>query len=292
MAETSEIGWTDATVNFWWGCTKVGPGCDWCYAEAWAKRCGHEVFGQGVERRKIAGAVKLIRKLQREANQFFLQHGRRRRVFIQSMADLFDKEVAIEWLAEAWAEIEAAIALDIQILTKRISIAKKRLADIGVQEWPQHVGLVISAVTQAELERDVPRLRELKHDLDIPWVGLSMEPLLEAVDLDHLIYQPCPNSLDGLSMDPETGAYECCSRCDWTGVGDERAIDWVIVGMESGGNARHQPDIHAQRIVDTCLAAEVPVFVKQLSSGKAKPITDIEQFPLGLRYRQFPKEAA
>jgi len=53
MAETSAIGWTDSTVNFWWGCTKVGPGCDFCYAETWAKRTGGELWGQGVPRREV-----------------------------------------------------------------------------------------------------------------------------------------------------------------------------------------------------------------------------------------------
>lgn len=63
MAETSAIGWTDSTVNFWWGCTKVGPGCDFCYAETWAKRTGGELWGQGVPRRKIKSAVKLCTKV-------------------------------------------------------------------------------------------------------------------------------------------------------------------------------------------------------------------------------------
>jgi protein gp37 len=289
MAETSAIGWTDATVNFWWGCTKVGPGCDFCYAETWAKRCGFDVWGHDVARRKIAGAVALIRKLNVQHAAFFAEHGRRRRVFIQSMADLFDKEVPVEWFAEAWNEIDEATNLDIQIVTKRASFVEKRLSEVGEYRWPEHVGLIISVVNQDEADRDIPRLLDLKWKFGISWVGLSMEPLLGPVDLDVLIYEPCPNSLDGLSMDQETGAYECCSKCDFTGVSDDTALDWIIVGMESGGHARHQPHEHAQRIVNTCLGAGVPVFVKQLSSGKATPITDIEQFPEGLRVRQFPE---
>lgn len=292
MSDTTAIGWTDSTVNFWWGCTKVGPGCDWCYAEAWAKRCGHDVWGVGVDRRQIMSAPKLIAKLHSEAGKFYAEHGRRRRVFIQSMSDLFDKEVPAQWFADAWNLIDEATNLDIQIVTKRVSFVEKRLREIGEYRWPKHVGLVISVVNQDEAERDIPRLTELKSKFGIPWVGLSMEPLLGPVDLDVLIYEPCPNSLDKLPMDMSTGAYECCSKCDFTGVSDETALDWVIVGMESGGNARHQPDNHAQAIVNACIGAGVPVFVKQLSSGKAKPITDIEMFPEALRVRQFPEVSA
>lgn len=259
MAETSNIGWTDATVNFWWGCTKVGPGCDGCYAETLAKRYGFDIWGQGVERRKIKGAVKLLHKLDNDAawwaaDAVIGQHhpSATRRVFIQSMSDLFDKEVPLDWLAEAMQTIHRCDRLEIQIVTKRISIVEKRLAAIDAA-WPKHAGLIISVVNQDEFDRDVPRLRELKVMLGIPWIGLSMEPLLGPV------------------------------------VGDFSGLDWVIVGMESGGNARHQPNESAQAIVNQCATAGVPVFVKQLSSGKAKPITDIDQFPEGLRIRQFPE---
>jgi protein gp37 len=263
MAETSNIGWTDATVNFWWGCTKVGPGCDWCYAETWAKRTGGDLWGAGVPRRWIKSAVKLIHKLDNDYAWWAadaaigqLHPNQRRRVFIQSMSDLFDNEVPIDWLAEAWCHIAACDRIDIQIVTKRVSIVEKRLASIGVGIWPLHAGLIISVVNQDEFDRDVPRLRALKRALRIPWIGLSMEPLLGRVE------------------------------------GDLSGLDWAIVGMESGAHARHQPNEYAQAIVDQCADASVPVFVKQLSSGRARPITDIDLFPEGLRVRQFPEQAA
>src|SRR5882724_7171831 len=119
MGQSSKIEWTDATVNFWWGCTKVGPGCDHCYAEAFDKRIGGAHWGLGAPRRKIASAVALIRRLDNgyadwaadaecmigNAKAFGLpipNIGTRRRVFIQSMSDLFDLEVPVEWFSEAW----------------------------------------------------------------------------------------------------------------------------------------------------------------------------------------------
>lgn len=283
MGEQSAIEWTDATTNFWWGCTKAGPGCDGCYAEAWAKRTGHNVFGVGVERRWIKGALPALAKLNKGAAAFYKQHGRKRRVFMQSMSDLFDKEVPIEWLATAWGAIHACSDLDIQIVTKRLPMIDKRLAAFADHEWasrwPNHAGLIATVVNQEEADRDIPRLIELKQKLGIPWVGLSMEPLLGPVDLTSLPVMDRPL----LRCDPLNGIAECgglsvdCPR-----------IDWVIIGGESGPGARPMANDWAQAIVDQCQAASVSVFVKQLSNGGPKPIKDIELFPEGLRVRQWP----
>lgn len=69
MAEISRIEWTDATVNFWWGCTKVGPGCDHCYAETWDRRTGGAHWGTGVPRRKIASAAATLARLNRQPDK-------------------------------------------------------------------------------------------------------------------------------------------------------------------------------------------------------------------------------
>ena len=91
-----------------------------------------------------------------------------------------------------------------------------------------------------------------------------MEPLLGAVDLHPwLLFQPCPNSLDGLGMDPETGQYECCGKCDFTGVSDDLAVNWIIVGGESGPNARPMHPDWARSLRDQCAAAGVPFLFKQ-----------------------------
>lgn len=238
MAENSKIEWTDSTVNFWWGCTKVGPGCDHCYAEAWAKRTGL-AWGVDAPRRKIKGAVKLLYKLHNGASWWAADHyiGKtvptpHRRVFIQSMSDLFDTEVPIEWFAEAWHHIGRCYSLAIQIVTKRISVVEKRIEAAGAigAGWPQHAGLMISVVNQAEADRDIPRLIALKEKLGIPWIGLSMEPLLGAVVL----------------------------RPEWLA-----ALNWVIVGGESGHHARPMHPDWARSLRDQCAAAGVPFLFKQ-----------------------------
>ena len=205
MADGTKIEWTDATINFWWGCTKVSPACDHCYAEAWDKRFGGDHWGLGVARRKIKSAVKTLHRLDNgyadwaadrecavgNAKAFGLpvpNIGIRRRVFIQSMSDLFDNEVPLEWFVEAWDTITACDRLDLQILTKRISAVEKHLAAIGAKEWPRHAGLMITVIDQAEADRDIPRLLDLKTRFDIPWVGLSIEPMLGPIDLSPWLW--------------------------------------------------------------------------------------------------------
>lgn len=237
MAKHSNIEWTDSTVNFWWGCTKVGPGCDHCYAETWSKRTGGNIWGTGVPRRKIKSAVALLHRLDNDYSWWAADHviagyhqTARCRVFIQSMSDLFDLEVPLEWFAEAWKTIERCNRLHIQIVTKRISAVEKRLATIGVSTWPKHAGLIITVCNQAEADRDIPRLLALKMKLGIPWVGLSIEPML-----------------GGILLKPE-----------WLAE-----IDWIIVGGESGPGARPMNPQWARSIRDQCATAGVPFFFKQ-----------------------------
>lgn len=279
MAEVSAIEWTDATVNFWWGCRKVGPGCDHCYAETWAQRFGIPDYDASGVRRKIKGAVALIRKLQRGADKFEAEHGRRRRVFIQSMSDFFDNEVDPAWREEAWEEILAADRLDIQLVTKRISNVPKMIRD----RWPAHVGLIVTVVNQDEANRDIRRLMSLKRARGIPWVGLSIEPMLGPIDLTRIPF----GAILGYTVNALTGAA--------TNLGDQRAaepdwaVDWVILGGESGKGAREMHPLWAQIVVHAAKDAGVPAFVKQLSGPSGKPVKDISMFPGDLQIREFPR---
>ena len=87
MAETTAIEWTDATINFWHGCTKVGPPCDHCYAETWAKRTGNSVWGADAPRRFFGDKHW---NEPRKWNARAQREGRTHRVFCASMADVFE----------------------------------------------------------------------------------------------------------------------------------------------------------------------------------------------------------
>lgn len=248
MASTTAIEWTDSTVNFWWGCTKVGPGCDHCYAETFANRFpkSQGKWGTGAPRLKIESAADTLAKLNRQHTKFFATHGSRRRVFIESMSDLFDNEVHADWFDQAWNEIIEARNIDTQIVTKRISTVEKRLSlhsALG-RKWPQHVGLIITVCTQAEADRDVPRLLALKAKFNIPWVGLSIEPLLQNILIEEWLWSHDQQSDDDKPTRMIT-------------------LDWIIVGGESGPNARPMHPDWARSLRDQCSAANVPFFFKQ-----------------------------
>lgn len=298
MAANSKIEWTDATVNFWWGCTKVGPGCDHCYAETWSRRTGGEHWGTGVPRRKIKSAVTLMHRLDNDYSEYAADVAcmvgnakafglpvpsltEKRRVFVQSMSDIFDLEVPIEWFEEAWTTIERCNRLALQIVTKRVSAIEKRLSAIGRTTWPKHAGLIITVVNQEEADRDTPRALALKAKLGIPWVGLSMEPLLGPVDLEPWLNWP-DSAYVG---DRPWSCIQCDAACDkcptskavyyetegppdsegcpaWIHA-DRQTLDWVIVGGESGSNARPMYSDWARSLRDQCEAADVAFHFKQ-----------------------------
>ncbi len=277
MTQQTKIEWTDFTVNFWEGCQKVGPGCDHCYAEARdARFTGGKHWGPGARRRKVKGGIAKLRKINRDADKFHNEHDHWPRVFCSSLSDIFDNAVDPAWRAEAFKELTAATNTRPQLLTKRIGNVFQMIPPAWAIKWPAHVGLMITVVNQAEADRDFPKLLDLKASIDIPWVGLSMEPLLGPVDLtlDGLVCLPCPNAADGIAMVPSMGAFECCSKCDFTGIGDEWGIDWVIVGGESGHHARPTHPDWIRSLRDQCAAAGTPFLFKQW--GEWVSVSEVE----------------
>jgi protein gp37 len=234
MAKTTGIAYVRSTRNFWTGCTKVGPGCDHCYAERNSARFGEGRWGTGAPRSPhLEGAARDLRRWNRQAKQ------EREagavvpwRVFINTQSDFFDNEVPESWREFAWNVMRECQDLILILVTKRIGNAPHMLPPDWGAGYP-NVWLLATVCTQKEANRDIHKL------LRVPAVvhGLSMEPLLEPVDL----------SWDGWLEYPA-------------------GIDWVIVGGESGKHAREFGIAAAIGIVGQCKQAGVPVFVKQLGA--------------------------
>lgn len=229
MAENSKIEWTHHTFNPWHGCSKVSPGCDNCYAERDSKRFNGDkvLWGVNADRLELSDSYwkQPIKWDKRSAEK-----GVRERVFCASMADVFDKNAPEGARERLWALIKATPNLDWLLLTKRIGNAKTMLPDDWGKGYP-NVWLVISVVNQEEADRDIPKL------LDTPAKvrGLSMEPLLGEVKLDGYF---------------DIGIWKY-------------GIDWVIVGGESGNEARPMHPEWVVTLRDQCKAAGVPFFFKQ-----------------------------
>lgn len=300
MAESTGISWCDSTLNPWLGCTKVSPACDHCYAERLMDHRLHRVkWGPG-EPRKRTSAANWRQPLlwEREHEAFMLAHGRRRRVFCASLADVFDNEVPPAWRAELFELIYATPNLDWLLLTKRIGNAASMLVGPGMPgRMPSHARLGITICNQTEADRDIPKLLATPARVRF----LSIEPMLGPVDLTAIRVPLAGESYTEGNV---------LAHKDSLNLGASRAaIDWVIVGGESGPHARDFDLAWPRSIVAQCKAAGVPVHVKQMGArpvwssdpddGSEPPylgrITYIDksggdprEWPADLRVQEFP----
>lgn len=256
MAEKSNIEWTDATYNPWIGCTKVGPGCDHCYAERLSKRAGWVVWGPGQKRKRKSENTRDEPRRWNENPRLLIEDqwpGRRPRVFCASLADVFDNEVPDDWRADLWKMIRETPNLDWIIVTKRIGNAAKMLPPDWGAGYP-NVILVITVVNQEEADRDVPKLLRTPARRR----GLSIEPILGAINLAVALrgYRHIPISdVPGHVLNDMPGAQSFTEDCP--------RIDWVIVGGESGAEARPPHPRWIRDLRDQCSDAGVPFFFKQ-----------------------------
>ena len=263
----TSIEWTDVTWSPVTGCTKVSPGCAHCYAADVAKR-----FWKG----------RPFEDVQFHEDRLFqpLHWRKPRRVFVNSMSDLFHEDLKDHQIYEIFRVMRRAPQHTFQVLTKRAERMNAYMKEYHIFVLP-NVWLGVSVENQAMADERIPIL------LDTPAAVrfLSVEPLLERVGITDYL----------------------------KGHGDfqRSPIDWVIVGGESGRKARPCNVRWVESIVLQCNYHDVPCFVKQLG---AKPVMDgnphvdpwlnvgtrpyilhdskggnWSEWPDHLRVRQFPK---
>jgi protein gp37 len=219
MATSSHIEWTDATWNPVTGCTKVSPGCKHCYAERMAKRL--EAMGQSNYR----NGFKLT--LQPQMLEMPLLWRAPKRIFVNSMSDLFHEEVPKEYICRVFEVMRQADWHQYQVLTKR----SERLVELHKSlPWVPHIWMGVS-VESAKYVSRVDDLRRTGAQVKF----LSLEPLL--------------GPLCGLDL---------------------KGIDWVIVGGESGADARPMSFNWVTDLRDQCLRAGVAFFFKQWGGVQKK----------------------
>lgn len=272
MAENSSIEWTDHTWNPWYGCQKVSSGCTHCYMF-------HKMKQYGKDPNTVQRSKTTFNKPLGWAKRYPGQ-----RVFTCSWSDFFHPAADL-WRAEAWDVIRRTPELHYLILTKRPELAGARLPGDWGDGWP-HVWIGASIENQAVARM---RLRDL---LKIPAHHrfLSLEPLLEYIDLiaaapaveDETVWHEV-NMIDD-DNPPEELIEE--DECDYNDYGElvvnpeysewlrwrrrlakrillSNEIHWLIVGGESGPDARpcHPDWVRALR--DFCVDTETPFFFKQ-----------------------------
>ncbi len=217
MSDGSKIEWTDASWNPVRGCTKISPGCTHCYAETFAERFrgvpGHP-YEQGFD-------LKLIPEKLAEP----LRWPTPRRVFVNSMSDLFHEDVPEDYIASVCRVMEAANWHTFQVLTKRAARMSQMLA--GPLGFAARLPNVWWGVSVEDRRHGLPRVEELRR-APAAVRFLSVEPLLE--DL---------------------------------GTIDLAGIHWMIVGGESGHGARRMSPDWVRSLRDQCERAGVRFFFKQ-----------------------------
>lgn len=226
MGKNSHIEWTHHTFNPWWGCVKVSPACENCYAEAWAKRVGEDVWGKGSSRRFFTDTHwKEPLKWHAEA----VANGKRARVFCASMADVFEERKDLDsWRARLWELIVETPMLDWLLLTKRPQ-AVERLIPWG-DDWPDNIWLGTTVENQKYAELRIPHLLANKAKIRF----LSCEPLLGPLDLEP-----------------------------WLKGKDSPPISWIIAGGESGAKSRPMHPDWARNLRDTSERHGVAFHFKQ-----------------------------
>lgn len=224
MSANSSIEWTDATWNPVRGCTKISPGCKHCYAETFAERFrgvpGHP-YEQGFD-------LKLIPEKLGEP----LKWSSPKKIFVNSMSDLFHPDVPDDYILKVARIMEVADWHTYQVLTKRAN----RLAEL--------------------LNTKLKTIAAHKHI----WWGVSVENRKHGLPrIDHL--RSTPAAMKFLSVEP---------LLEHLGPMNLEGIDWVIVGGESGPGARPLDPAWVIDIRDQCKEASVAFFFKQWGGVRKK----------------------
>jgi protein gp37 len=256
MGETT-IQWTDKTWNPTTGCSKVSPGCKNCYAE--------RIFPRAYGKFRAFTDVRC-----HEGRLEQPLHWRKpRKVFVNSMSDLFHEAVPFEFVKQVWDVMARAQRHSFQILTKRpermLEFTRWMAGadDISAAHWPENCWLGVSVEDQQRADERIPLLQQVPAEVRF----ISYEPALGPIDIEeHLM-----------------GMTSC------------HHPNWVIVGGESGQKARAFHPRWARSMVAQCRAAGVAVFVKQMGSlvidrndagfdGDAP-----EAWPMDTRYNELDK---
>lgn len=302
----TSIEWTEQTWNPTTGCDRISPGCDRCYALTMAKRLkgmGSAKYQNDGDPRTSGPGFAITGHPDTLGEP--LRWKKPRRVFVNSMSDLFHARVTTSLIADVWKIMAATPQHTYQILTKRASrlgpVLSKVHAELGLTEPLPNVWLGVSVESQKYADLRIPGL--LRAPAKVKF--LSCEPLLGPVDLTRI---PFRGDTDYV-VDALRGRYGLREPRELFcfGMASLTPINWVIVGGESGPGARPMDLAWAAHLVEQCQHTKKPVFVKQLGSVWARDMAwggktvaghgdtkggTPDYWPTHLRVREYPATGA
>jgi protein gp37 len=285
MSDRSLIEWTDSTWNPVTGCTKVSAGCKNCYAERLAPRLGQD-FSEII--------------LHPDRLDAPLHWRKPRRIFVNSLSDLFHEDVPDDFIANVFSRMNSARQHIFQVLTKRPERMLRWFSRCGnggglgwithnntepvkayrgtgiivgtSDRWPlPNVWLGISCEDQQTADERILLLIQTPAAVRF----ISAEPLLGPIKLTAISDHTCPKPASRNALERQT-----CSSMPM--------LDWVIVGGESGPGARPMHPNWARSLRDQCQAAGVPFFFKQW--GEWCPVVKQGEWWRGQNNDQYPDQ--
>jgi protein gp37 len=278
VSDKTKIEWTDATWNPIRGCSRVSEGCRHCYAERVAARFsgpGQPYEGLAILKRepgeetagdpRWTGEVRFIPELLNQP----LRWKRPRRIFVNSMSDLFHEKTDVGWIDQICAAMLVCPHHTFQVLTKRPERMRNYLLNVGARQIEPH------------MQRLRPGIARLDWPWRNIWWGVSVEDQKTADDRIPLLLET-PAAVRWVSYEPALGPVDWYrggfsliepvtipTNKKWPG------LDWLVAGGESGPGARPAHPDWFLRALNECKAAGVPFFFKQW--GEWIPVNQWEQ---------------
>lgn len=305
MADQTPIEWTDATWNPVRGCSRISPGCGGpnhqggCYAEKIAARFSGpgQPFEGFAERGAYGGRWTGKMALVDDMLTLPLRWKKPRRIFVNSMSDLFHENLPDEAIDKVFAVMALAPQHTFQVLTKRADRMRAYMTGQTLPKVHPHWGYRRDAIHAFLCSRDDifggpfdhlvscrARIGNGGWPLPNVWLGVSAEDQSRADErVPELLATPAakrfisaepllgPLDLWNGDPDPRLGGHQATKTFlgEWWERGDDPkgpprfGVDWVIVGGESGSGARSMHPNWVRSLRDQCDVAEVPFFFKQ-----------------------------
>lgn len=280
MSDNSKIEWTDATWNPVTGCTRVSEGCRNCYID--------RTPAFRIQGRKFVNGTTGV-QLHPDRLDQPLRWKRQRRIFVNSLSDLFHEDVPDEFIAAVFGVMAACPSHTFQILTKRPERMRKwfgwvesKRGDLIVAlvkqggAWPKvdeySAESVLCAYCAIDVLEPLSRIKWAPWPVPNVWLGVSIEDQATADErIPLLLHTPAAKRF--ISAEPLLGPVDLTMGLEPFHSHDpmlnrnQSPLDWVICGGESGPGARPCDLAWIRSVRDQCKAADVPVFIKQLGSA-------------------------
>ncbi len=316
--QESAIQWTDLTWNPVSGCSKISPGCKFCYAKALfgrpygdkCKTCGHPERSHGVNEPGLRGTLmpcfkrdeaQAICSCERFIPRVFedvrlhpdrlqqpCKHKQAQRIFVNSMSDLFHEEVPFDYIDQVMATTQVAELHTYQILTKR----EDRMLEYftgSIEGMPSITRDVFVEGQAQSLYFERTGDRSVDQWLAVHWplknviIGVSVEDQIRADKrFPYIVTLGQMGWRTMISIEPLLGPVVI--PADYLALGPRA---WVIVGGESGRGCRWMNEAWAIALRDQCVAAGVPFFFKQWGGIDNKTVGRLLD---GREWNQFPQE--